>query len=657
MTIACLFAASGALCAAERASAGTTAADFLKMGSGARPAGLADAFTAVADETSGMYSNPAGLGFAHSPELQTMYSLWLSDLYYGYAGYSHPTLAGTWGLGFQYLSSPSTDRIVNGTASGMFEYYDAAANLSYAFRMGETTALGFNARGIQSKIDTSQASTFTGDLGFMYRTVEEGFSFGLSGQNLFGELAGDKLPLTYRAGMAFKASMPRHASDVLFTLEAGRSGDDPVYYAAGLEHWGAGTLGLRVGYKYFTDETQREAMGPLGCWRAGLSLRIASMAMDYAYEPFSALGDAHRVSLTWRVFGWNAKWRAVPAQVKADPAVFSPNNDGAKDSVFFVPQVAQIKDVRHWELNIQDIGRTVIKSFSGKDVVPKILSWEGQAESGEYVGEGKYYYNFTAEGDARKRGQSATGEITADLTPPAASLQVSNPVFSPVDALEPSVTFYVSVSDVYGVDQWQLSVLNWRKKSVKLFKSTASVPVEFVWDGTDDFYGTKVPDGEYEARLTAWDGAGNRARASVGVSVRASPQPEVSEAPQEIDVKQEKRGLVVNLSSQVLYEIGKASLLTDAYKSLDEVVNLLQAYPENEVLIEGHSDSTGGRELNMALSSSRAWAVYSYLVKKGISPARLQPKGYGSDKPIASNRSAWGRARNRRVEIIILKKD
>lgn len=655
----CFLAPAGTLIAGERASVGTTAADFLNMGSGARPAGMADAFCAVSDETSGMYSNPAGLGFAFSPELQTMYSLWLGDVYYGYMGYSHPTLSGTYGLGIQYLSSPATDKIADGVAGGQFGYYDAAANLSYAFRMGETTALGFNLRGIQSRIDASQASAFTGDAGFMYRTLEEGFSFGLSGQNLFGDLAGDKLPLTCRAGMAFKANLPQQASDILFTLEAGQAGAGPRYYAAGIEHWGAGTLGLRVGYKYVDDEKQRNAMDPLAPWRAGLSLRIASMSMDYAYEPFAALGAAHRLSITWRVFGWKAKWRGVPAQVKADPAIFSPNNDGAKDSVFFVPQVSQIRDVRHWELQIQDIGHTVIKKFSGKDVVPKILSWEGQTGTGEYVSEGKYFYSFAAEGDARKRGQSGTGEITADLTPPAASLQVSSPTLEPSDTLDATVTFYVSVSDVYGVDQWQLSVLNARKKSVKVFKSTASVPVELVWDGTDDFYGTVVPNGEYEARLSAWDTAGNRTRTSLKVKVNTTPKVEapVREAPKEIDVKQEKRGLVVNLSSQVLYLTGKSALLPESSRSLDEVVNLLQSYPENEVLIEGHSDSTGGREKNIELSSARAWAVYSYLVKKGVSPVRLKPKGYGPDKPIASNRTAWGRTQNRRVEIIILKKD
>ncbi|MHB9155733.1 MAG: PorV/PorQ family protein [Endomicrobiales bacterium] len=653
----CLLAPRG-LCAEERAGIGTTGADFLKIGAGARPAALADAFSAVADETSALFYNPAGLAFAFSPELQTMYSLWLGDLSYGYLGYSHPTPSGTWGLGFQYLSSPATPRITEGVKSGEFTYYDGAASLAYGARLGETTALGVTLRSIQSRIADSQASAFTGDAGFLYRTLEEGFSFGLSGQNLYGELSGEKLPATYRAGMAFKASLPQHFSDLLFTLEAGQTGTAPVYYAAGLEHLGAGVLALRAGYKYVPDEKQRQSMGPLAPWRAGIGLRIKSLALDYAYQPFEALGVTHRLSLSWRMFGWQAKWRMVPAQVKADPVLFSPNKDSAKDSVFFMPQAAQIKDVKNWELLIQDIGHKTVKKFSGKDMLPKILSWEGQTDSGEYVTEGKYYCSFTAEGDGRKRAQSDPGEITADLTPPAASLQVSNPSIAPgVPDLENMATFYVSVSDVYGVDQWQLTLLNEKKKNVKVFKSTASVPVEILWDGADDFYGSIVPNGEYEARLTAWDAAGNRTRVSQKIRVYVPPKVEIKEVIKEIEVKQETRGLVVNLSSQVMFGVGKTELRPEAFKALDEVVNLLQTYPENEVLIEGHTDSQGGRQKNTDLSSARAWSVYSYIVKKGVAPARLKPKGYGPDKPVTSNRTAWGRAQNRRVEIIILKKD
>lgn len=643
-------------------AAGTTAADFLKVGAGVRPAGMSNAFVAVADETSGMLSNPAGLAFILSPEIQTSYGMWLADTYYGFAGYTHPTISGTYGLGLQYFSAPATDRIVNGVKDGSFAYYDAAATAHYSFKIGENAAFGLNCRGLQSKIDADQKSAFTGDAGLMLRTLEEGFSFGIAGQNLFGAFGDDKLPACYRAGMAFKASLPEQMTDVLLSLEAGQEGGGPLYYAAGLEHWGAGVLGLRAGYRYIADEKQRASMNALEPWSAGLSLRIKSLSIDYAYKPFAELGATHRISLSWRLLGFRQVWRTVAAELKAEPEIFSPNNDGAKDSVFFVPGAPEIKNVRSWELDVRVGTSTVVYQATGKDALPKILTWEGQTIGGGTAPAGTYSCIFTAEGDGRKRGVSPARAITADFTLPKAALELSNTVISPNnDGLEDGVTFYVSVGDPVGIDQWQLSILNARKKTVKVFKSTQSVPVDIYWNGEDDYYGSVVPNADYEARLSVIDNAGNRAKVSRTLTVNVPPRVEVreviKEVVKEVAVKQDSRGLVVNLSSQVLFAVGKSALKPVAFRSLDEVVNLLQTYPENKVLIEGYTDATGSRQRNIAISSERAWAVYSYLAKHGVDGKRLTPKGYGPDNPIASNHTASGRGQNRRVSIIILKNE
>ncbi|MBN1823890.1 MAG: PorV/PorQ family protein [Endomicrobiales bacterium] len=653
---ACLIAA---MCLCRNAFAsGTTGADFLNIAVGARPAGAGEAFVAVADETSGMYYNPAGLAFSNSPEVQAMYSMWLADTYYNYLGYSHPLKFGTLGLGVQYLSSPSMPKISNGVREGDFNFNNNAISLHYSRKMSEWSSFGLNVKNIQNNIDTFQESAVTGDFGLMLRTLGEGFSFGLSGQNIFGKLGEDELPAAYKAGVAFKAGLTEHYSDVLFSLEAGQANGSPAYYSAGLEHWGAGVLGLRFGYKYFADEKLRQSLDPLAPWRAGLSLRIRTIAVDYAYQPFAALGTTHRISLTWRAYGWQKTWRSVPGYIKAEPAIFSPNNDGAKDSVFFVPQAPDIKDVQNWELRLMDIGKKTQKKFDGKDVLPKILSWEGQTDSGAQVPEGKYFYQFIVEGDGRKRAKTEAGEIVADLTPPAASLQLSATTFTPnADGLEDSVTFYVSVSDAYGIDQWQINIMNEKGKNVKVIKSTEIIPQEIVWDGKDEYYGAVVPNGEFSVRLTAWDVAGNKTRTTVNLGVRVPPKQIIKEVVKEIEVKEDKRGLIVNLSSKVMFGPGKAVLRPQASSALEELANLLQTYPDNIVLIEGHTDSSGSLKRNRELSSQRAWSVYSYLVKKGVAPARLKPKGYGPSKPVATNRTAAGRALNRRVEIIILKKD
>jgi outer membrane protein OmpA-like peptidoglycan-associated protein len=95
--------------------------------------------------------------------------------------------------------------------------------------------------------------------------------------------------------------------------------------------------------------------------------------------------------------------------------------------------------------------------------------------------------------------------------------------------------------------------------------------------------------------------------------------------------------------------IGKKS-----FDILKAVVTVLKANPGLRVRIEGHTDARGGREYNIDLSQRRANSVMRYLVEKGISAIRLTPVGYGPDRPIETNKTAKGRAKNRRVEFIKL---
>jgi outer membrane protein OmpA-like peptidoglycan-associated protein len=118
--------------------------------------------------------------------------------------------------------------------------------------------------------------------------------------------------------------------------------------------------------------------------------------------------------------------------------------------------------------------------------------------------------------------------------------------------------------------------------------------------------------------------------------------------PQEIKQKLILRG--------VNFKTASDELLEESYYVLEQVVfNSLEAYPNVKVEISGHTDNQGGDEYNLVLSDKRAKSVMSYLVNRGISPQRLVAKGYGKNRPIASNATAEGRAQNRRVEITPIK--
>ncbi len=92
-----------------------------------------------------------------------------------------------------------------------------------------------------------------------------------------------------------------------------------------------------------------------------------------------------------------------------------------------------------------------------------------------------------------------------------------------------------------------------------------------------------------------------------------------------------------------------------SFKVLDGVVAVIQAHPEiTQIRIEGHTDDRGSNAHNLKLSRRRAAAALRYLVGKGIAPSRLESVGRGPDQPVASNKTAAGRARNRRLEFVII---
>jgi outer membrane protein OmpA-like peptidoglycan-associated protein len=120
-----------------------------------------------------------------------------------------------------------------------------------------------------------------------------------------------------------------------------------------------------------------------------------------------------------------------------------------------------------------------------------------------------------------------------------------------------------------------------------------------------------------------------------------------------LQLRQTESGVVVTLGD-VLFESGATDLVTEAFSSIEEVVDLLQSEPEKLIRIEGHTDSTGSTETNLRLSQQRADAVLTALVGLGVDASRVTSVGMGEDFPIASNDTAEGRSRNRRVDVILL---
>jgi outer membrane protein OmpA-like peptidoglycan-associated protein len=119
-----------------------------------------------------------------------------------------------------------------------------------------------------------------------------------------------------------------------------------------------------------------------------------------------------------------------------------------------------------------------------------------------------------------------------------------------------------------------------------------------------------------------------------------------------LETRDSARGLIVNMSD-VLFDTGKYSLRPGAREKLAKVAGIILGHPGLRLEVEGHTDSVGGDEYNQRLSEQRASSVRDYLTQQGIAMNSLSAKGFGKTQPVASNETAAGRQRNRRVELVV----
>ena len=120
-----------------------------------------------------------------------------------------------------------------------------------------------------------------------------------------------------------------------------------------------------------------------------------------------------------------------------------------------------------------------------------------------------------------------------------------------------------------------------------------------------------------------------------------------------LKAQQTERGIVLTIGD-VLFATGKADLSANADKSVAKLAEFLKKNPNRNVLIEGHTDSVGKDDYNLALSQKRADSVKAKLVGEGIEAGRITTVGYGKKFPVASNDTKSGKAQNRRVDVVIL---
>ncbi len=157
------------------------------------------------------------------------------------------------------------------------------------------------------------------------------------------------------------------------------------------------------------------------------------------------------------------------------------------------------------------------------------------------------------------------------------------------------------------------------------------------------------------ALLGGWKGAaiGAGVGALAGGSVGLYLDKQAKELEQVAETKRTENGVIVKMKSEILFDPGSAVLKDGAIAQIEKVGEILAKYGDDRVRIEGHTDATGTAAKNEELSLRRADAVKRILLGRGVQEAQVTALGMGETKPIGDNKTAGGRAQNRRVELHI----
>lgn len=135
---------------------------------------------------------------------------------------------------------------------------------------------------------------------------------------------------------------------------------------------------------------------------------------------------------------------------------------------------------------------------------------------------------------------------------------------------------------------------------------------------------------------------------------------QAEEIRQEVDNAQVERvgeGIRVVFDTGLLFSVDSATLNANSQANIEKLANVLNRYPDTNLIIEGHTDSTGPEAFNQQLSERRAESVSSLLRTYGVTTGRLTAIGYGEMRPVATNETEAGRRLNRRVEVLIYAND
>jgi hypothetical protein len=297
---------------------GTTSADILNIGIGARAIGMGEAYVAQADDVSSLYWNPAGLALMQERQASFSYDQMYQGLSFQNASIGIPLENGAIGGSLSYLGYGNIQGFdQSGQPIGNQTAYTGAATLGAAW-LGNQWSAGVNMKGIQEDLASEKADGAAFDVGanaiypkpVLGGTLRLGAVVQNMGSGMKFEQQSDPLPMDWKVGIAAVQMLDKKLN---FSLDYTDPKDDDPFVSGGFEYWLVPFIALRAGYV----DNKNEGSGV----RAGIGLRIKGVSFDYAYAGQGELGMSNRYELSFR-FGeprpiLTAEERKILQQAKA----------------------------------------------------------------------------------------------------------------------------------------------------------------------------------------------------------------------------------------------------------------------------------------------------------------------------------------------------
>ncbi len=320
--------------AAEITKKGTNAAQFLKIGVGARASAMGESYVALANDASALFWNPAGLAAVPGNEVMFVQTNWIADMRHDFAAIVVPFAdLGTFGMYYQGLNMDDmkvrTEYAPDGTGE-LFSASSFAIGVSYARQMTEKFAFGVGAKFLREQIWHETASTVAIDVGITYSTAVENLRLGMAITNYGGKMQMDgkdlltfvdidpdlegnnenviarlsteqyDIPITFRVGMAYDP-LKTDFHRITTTIDGVTPNDYNEYLNMGFEYGFRELVFLRYGYKGIGLSSSGSDASEVGFSAGGgINYKIDNnlgLALDYAFVDFGRLNNVQRFSV------------------------------------------------------------------------------------------------------------------------------------------------------------------------------------------------------------------------------------------------------------------------------------------------------------------------------------------------------------------------